>query len=581
MSDPDSQQPPTPTVGPGATQPQVGESVTVDPVDAAVAPSVEAPAAAAAAEAPAAEAADRRTPVSIKGFLSDTVLYGLVDVSDKAIGFAVLPITTLLLSTADYGTLSLYGTTATIAFMVVSLCMNNAFFRFYTEYHDDARRRQALDTAFWVMAVWAVLLAAVALPLAGRANAVLFGPDVVVRLSEQPWIGWLARWLPIDGVTLFTLVLAVSAGRVLVALADSRLQADGRARTYVRIHLFALLFIRGLALLLLVYGGGLMGWILGEALGVLVLTVLACWVGLRGLGTRVTRPMLRELLPYGISVLPVGLSHWVMTGADRFVIDYLLPDGRDQVGLYSVGERVASIMFLVNYAFALGWRRFAFSNMHLADGPARLAGGVTLYYALAAYGALGLCLLGDDLAYWVIDEKFLPGMVVIVPLTLAAFFWGLGEICSIGLHKTKKTGWLGSLNTVAAVANVAINFWLIPRFGILGAASATLACQVGKFLILGVRGQQVFPIPWQWGRLTAVSGIFLLAYFAARLLDLFGPLTEAVGQSAVLAAVPVVLWSSPFLTADDRRQAVALVGRLGGVVRQAAGRAAGRFGRRR
>src|SRR5690606_37793731 len=107
--------------------------------------------------------------------------------------------------------------------------------------------------------------------------------------------------------------------------------------------------------------------------------------------------------------------------------------------LYGVGHRISSIMQLINTAFLLGWRRFAYKNIHHPDGPRLLARGVTLFSLAGGYGALGLSLLGDDLTYWVVDAKFHPGIVVIVPLTWSTFAWGLSDIACIGLHKAKRT----------------------------------------------------------------------------------------------------------------------------------------------
>ena len=64
---------------------------------------------------------DTRQTVSIRSLLSDTVIYGLGDVADRAAGFLLLPIITLLLDPADYGICGLFGTASYILFLFFSM----------------------------------------------------------------------------------------------------------------------------------------------------------------------------------------------------------------------------------------------------------------------------------------------------------------------------------------------------------------------------------------------------------------------------------------------------------------------------
>ena len=57
---------------------------------------------------------------------------------------------------------------------------------------------------------------------------------------------------------------------------------------------------------------------------------------------------------------------------------------------------------------------------------------------------------------------------------------------------------------VAAGLNVALNLLLIPDFGRMGAAFATLAAFSLMFGAMVWRAQTVFPVPYQWRRLATV-----------------------------------------------------------------------------
>ena len=81
--------------------------------------------------------------VTIRHLFSDTLVYGVAGVANRAIGFLLLPITTAILDPDDYGVLGLFGATASILWLLVSAGVPSAFFRFYAE-SKDAPRRAAL-----------------------------------------------------------------------------------------------------------------------------------------------------------------------------------------------------------------------------------------------------------------------------------------------------------------------------------------------------------------------------------------------------------------------------------------------------
>ena len=54
--------------------------------------------------------------------------------------------------------------------------------------------------------------------------------------------------------------------------------------------------------------------------------------------------LIRPLVSYGALLVPALVSFYVMTVADKFMIRALTDSPLEQVGLYSVGERIAGVM---------------------------------------------------------------------------------------------------------------------------------------------------------------------------------------------------------------------------------------------
>ncbi|MBX3434494.1 MAG: lipopolysaccharide biosynthesis protein [Pirellulales bacterium] len=482
-------------------------------------------------ESPPADGANRRDAVSIKAMLSDAAVYGLASVMDRAIGFALLPIVTLLLSPRDYGIVSLFTTTASLTFIVTSLCLHQAFFRFYTETTDDVRRRELIDTSVTLaIGFWAIAATA-------------------VWIFAEP----LNRWIfDLPGRALVGALAVVALAEAIDALAGNRLQADGRPWALFWIRIGSALAVRSASVAAILVGAGAWGIISCDAAGRLATVAVITAVAFPRVRLRVSRPLVAPLASYGALLVPALLSFAAMAVTDKYTIRALVEDPLEQIGLYSVGERIAGIMQMANLAFILGWQRFAFRNMHLPDGSRIIARGFLAYAAGGAVVATGLALLGDDVTYWLIAEKFHGGMSVITPLTGAVYFSGLASAAEIGLHKARRPGSISRLNVGAALLNVALNCYAIPRWGIQGAAVATLVSQAARLAGVWRASQRAFPMPVNYGRLAIVWGTCLAIFIAGQLFRGFGWAGATVGQAALVAATPLVLWRLPMWSEAER-----------------------------
>jgi O-antigen/teichoic acid export membrane protein len=304
-------------------------------------------------------------------------------------------------------------------------------------------------------------------------------------------------------------------------------------------------------------GFGAIGWLWGEFAGYLATFVVLWPLAFSDLRLVNDPTLTPAMMRFGAALTPSLFSHWVMVGADRFVMLATLPDARQSIGLYAVGERISTIIHLVNAAFTLGWQRFAFENLQRPDGPERLARGITLYGLVGGYATLGLSLLGDDLTHWVMPSAYDGGMQVIPALTLAGFLAGFAELVSVGMQQAGQAARLSILTSIAAALQVGLLLVLIPRFGILGAAYASLACQALKAGLVWRASHRAIPMPWEFRRLGLLAFIFTGAFLLGQLFVPFGWTTATLGQSAIVLVVPAIVYFGGFLDSDEKARLLA------------------------
>src|SRR5206468_12639149 len=80
-------------------------------------------------------------------------------------------------------------------------------------------------------------------------------------------------------------------------------------------------------------------------------------------------------------------------------------------------------------------------------------------------------------------------------------------VLAIGSGRARKTQLNWVVTGTGAAANVALNFWLIPRWGMVGAAISTLAAYVVLFAGMTMYAQRVYPVSYQWRRVITALGV--------------------------------------------------------------------------
>lgn len=488
-----------------------------------------------------------REAIPVRRFLSDTAIFGLVSGFDRAIGFLLLPVTTALMVPSEYGVLGLFQTTTDVLQYVIAMGAFNAFFKYYMEVVDPAERRQILNATFWQVTTLATLAALIFIPFAPFWNRVLFNGEGI----------------------LFPLMTVSSAYMaVLISLGDCRLQADGRAMTFFWVSVLQTITLRGLSLALLFIGWGAAGWVVGQFAGQCVTVTAFAFLAFVGVSLKLDRTWMKRIFLFGAVLMPLAVSHWAMQGSAKYVMNFTFEDPLHQIGLYGVGERIAQIMTILNLAFALGWRRFAFSNMHHADGPRLLGHGATVFYAISAFTALGLVALGDDLTRLMIRSDYWEGIPVITPLIIAGFLWGLTEVIAISLYKVNKTYLLSASYIAGAVASIVLNLILIPTLGIIGGALAWMLAELFKLLLVWYFGQREFALDIGYGRIALATAVYVpLAVICV----MFFPdtnLVSVLAQMGIVALAPVLLVMMGYLTPSEWESLRSLAQRLHGKLRR-------------
>src|SRR5215210_5493784 len=427
-----------------------------------------------------------------------SAVYGLGGIVSRVLAVFLLPLYTRFLDTEDLGAVGLIVALSAVLVTILRLGISSAFFRFYFDSPEPGQRRLVVRASFWfTMASATFGLAAGALLAEPIADLLGLDDANLVRA------GFVGIWAQMNYEQLTSLFRAEerSTAFVLASLANIALT------------------IGATILLVVVWEQGALGVIVGNFTGTLAVYLALLAVHREQLGLQFSRPLLREMNRFGIPLVPAALALIAVNFSDRFFLVHLA--SLEEVGLYEIGVRIASAMVLLLTAFRMAWPAFAYSIEDDAEAKRTYAFVLTYLVVVASWLALALGLLAPWLVRLLTQPEFYEGERVVAPLAFGGMAYAAYIVMAIGVGRAKRTQFNWVITGFAAVVNVALNLILIPPYGIMGAAVATVASYVVMFLGMTWYAQRVFATPYQWRRvLTAVAAALalLLAYPLALLL---------------------------------------------------------------
>jgi O-antigen/teichoic acid export membrane protein len=451
----------------------------------------------------------------LKRLAKHSIIYGLGGVVSRVLAVLLLPVYTAYLEPRDLGSVGVLVALSAVLVTILRGGIASAFFRFYFDSREDEHRLRVLRTSFWFTMAMATV---------GLVGGLILADPIARALSlgDQPNLvraAFVGLWVQMNYEQLTALfrVEERSQGFLVVSLVN------------IAITIAATL------VLLVVFDQGALGVIVGNFTGTLAVYLPLLAYRREQLGLQFDRPLLREMQRFGRPLVPAALALWAVNFSDRLFLANL--SDLTEVGRYELGARIASAVVLLVAAFRMAWPAFAYSIED--DTEARRTYGFVLTYIVFVTSWLAVVL--GLVSPWLVqilasDEGFHPGSRVVAPLSFAASAFAAYIVVTIGVGRAKSTRFNWVATGIAALVNLGLNVTLIPRYGMMGAAVATVAAYTTLFVVRTIHAQRVYPVPYQWRRVATAAAAAVALVATGKVLDvpLAGALLLAVAYPLVL-----------------------------------------------
>lgn len=427
----------------------------------------------------------------ISRFLRNFFVYGVGGILQRFMSLLLLPLFTRVLTQEDYGALSLAGFVAVAVSGLFSLGTGNSMGLLFFKEQVAERRVSVVWSNAALVAANGIVLAGLLCLLAGEISILVFESAEYADLLRLTFIG-----------------LAVSA---VTEPFLAYLRMEDRARDYVLLTLSsALMTILISVLLVLWLGWGVIGAAVASvASGVLLLIMVLYFVAMK-LPFKLDITLFKPLVTIGFPSIFGLFAFLLIDYADRQMLQRIA--GLEALGVYSVGYSFGMAIMIVVGAFSTAWPPYFMSFINRQEEASVLFGKLLRFYLIA----FGMLLLGFFAAARPMVEilagpGFQDAFIIIGMVAAAYMLKGCYLIFLPGLYYKNRLGVQSAIEWLAAIVNLALNFAWIPKFGIAGAAAATLISYLSLPVCTWLISRHYLKVRYDKPRLALVIGTLVVA----------------------------------------------------------------------
>lgn len=435
----------------------------------------------------------------IKKLGKETAIYGISTVLARLLNFLLVPLYANVLTTAEFGIVA--NIYSYIAFIIIfySFGMESAYFR-YASSKEIGDEKDNFSTPF----------------LAITSASAFFSLCVII--FAEPLTSVFQIDISLSHILLYTAGILFFDAVLLVPYASLRLHH--KAKFFAVTKVLTIIFTVILNIITVYYlRWGIEGIFFSNLAASLFAFLLLLPTILRQLHFSFHQQLFKELLKFGLPIVPVGVSGILLQIVDRPILKLLMDDSA--VGIYQANFRLGIFMALVAGMFEYAWRPFYLSHAKAPDAK-QLFSRVLTYYLLGS--AVFFLALSFFLPH-IIQYKFFGRYILpppyweglkIVPLVLLSYIIsGVGVNLNAGIQIEKKTAYIFPTAFAGAATKIILTFALVPLYGIMGAAIATVAGYFITDASLYFIVQKFYYIKYEFGRIAklvfSTAGAFFLA----------------------------------------------------------------------
>ena len=377
--------------------------------------------------------------------------------ASKVLSFFLIPFYTSVLTTNEYGTADLMTTTVNLISPFFTLLISEAIMRYALDRKVD--KKQVFTIGVFVTIV-------------GFFIMLIFSP--ILLMSQELKSFYILFILYYFVTTLHMVISQFVKGIEKVTIYS----LSGVFQTLIFI-MFNLVFLLGFKI-------GVIGYLLSLILSNFF-TIVFLWIGAKLNDyvialRKIDRGLFKSMCEYSIPMIPNSISWWISNSSDKYILTFFF--GVSLTGIYSVSQKIPSLFATISAIFMGAWQISAVEDFGSKQSCDFYTAVYRKYSSLNNLIVAILILMTKFMAYFLFSKDFYEAWMYTPVLLFAFLFNSMSAFLGSIYTSSKKTKMLFISTIVAAVSNIIVNLFMIPKWGGMGAALATL---ISYFIVWLIR----------------------------------------------------------------------------------------------
>ncbi len=255
---------------------------------------------------------------------------------------------------------------------------------------------------------------------------------------------------------------------------------------------------------------------------------------------------IKQSIIFGLPFVLSTLGYTMFTLSDRFMLNWLSTS--EEVGKYGFGLKIANFINLI-FVQTIGMSYFpSVMRNELQENNFRYYRKMLTYYCFI----IALLILGFLFFYqnilWVIGKnmEYWDGLKVVPILSLSFMVMGMNYFVGVGLFLKNQTKHYLIPSFTALTINILMNLWLIPIFGMVGAAFSVVVAQILYTGLLAYFSNRYMKINFEWNKILMIYCIAIMCFFSISYTGITNNFFSIIAKIIALLVFPFILYKLKF-----------------------------------
>lgn len=413
--------------------------------------------------------------------IKNSLIYIFAEVLNKAIPVLLLPILTKYLTPTDYGMIASFVSFVSFLSIFIGLSIHGAVnINFFKTSKEELR----------------IYIANGLLLLLLTTLLIMF----IVFVFQKP----LSNKLLLDSEWLYIGVI-LSLAQFITLLNLTLWIAEKNSKAYSIYQILQTFIISSMSILFIVaLHYDWKGQVIANLFGTLSFSLFSFYLLYkRGyLEFKYNKKDMKDLLNFGIPMIPHNLSGWITTSGDRLLLITMI--GASATGLFTVGFQIGMIMSVLVSSFHKVWNPYLYEKLSLTEvsikSKIKIVKFTYLYFLSIFLLVLVLNFIAKYIFLYMIDIQYIESYKYVIYILIiyglnGAYFMIVGYIFYF-----KKTKQLAYIMFSSSLLHLFFSFNFINLYGAIGVVYAGVLSYTLMFLSVWYYSNRIYSMPWFFWR---------------------------------------------------------------------------------